>query len=350
MNGARHGAEGELYVCTWLFADSVDEEMEHYQVRGRSSSEEFQAVYWRCVAVFFATSVRQRPSARHVLFTNVEHPPVVDGVPMASLLAELGVEIVPLPLTFTTPSGYYHEWRNQFYVFDILEYLDRRLADVDAAIVLDADCVWVSSVEPMEAALRRDGSLTYVVTYAPDWKINGLTRVEMSAIAGDLLELEVRHPFVYCGGELVATTGTALRTLTPELRAVWSEMLARHDRREPVFHEEGHTLSFVYQKLGYPLGNGDPFIRRIFTDSLRAENNVSRHDHGLTVWHVPLEKRLGIRRLFAHVNDPTSAFWTLPPDVELRSFLGAALGVPRTSARKRALDLARRVEDTARRR
>ena len=134
----------------------------------------------------------------------------------------------------------------------------------------------------MRKALFRDGSLTYVVTYAPEWKINGLTRVEMSSIASDLLGDDVPDPFVYCGGEIVAATGAQLRRLLPEIRSVWQEMLARHARREPVFHEEGHALSFVYHRLGYPLGNGDPFIRRMFTDSIRAENNVSPHDHGLT--------------------------------------------------------------------
>ena len=343
-------SRGDLFICTWLFADSEEEETKHYQVRGRSSSEEFQAVYWRCVSVFFATSVRQQPSARHILFTNASSPPVVDGISVASLLESFDVEVVTLPLTFITPRGYYHEWRNQFYVFDILSYLEGRLSDVDSAMVLDSDCVWVSSVAPMEEALRRDGTLTYVVTYAPDWKINGLTRVDMSRIAGDLLGREVRDPFVYCGGELLATTGAELRRLAPEVRGVWELMLSRHLRGEAVFHEEGHTLSFAYFKLRYPVGNGDPFIRRIFTDSIRAENNGSPHDHGLAVWHVPLEKRLGIRRLFTSVTQKESAFWTLRPDVDLRRYLGALLGVPRNPIKKRALDLARRLEDTVRRR
>jgi len=343
-------SDGDLYICTWLFADSVEEETAHYQVRGRSSSEEFQAVYWRSVAAFFATSARHRSGARHVLFTNVTTPPVVDGVSMSSLLEQLEVELVSLPLTYVTPTGYYHEWRNQFYVFDILEHLETRLANDDGVLLFDSDCVFVSSIEPMREALLRDGSLTYVVTYAPEWKINGLTRVEMSSIASELLGHDVNDPFVYCGGELVAVTGAQLRRLTPEVRSVWKEMLARHARGAPVFHEEGHTLSFVYQRLGYPLGNGNPFIRRMFTDSLRDANDVSIHDHGLTVWHVPLEKRLGLRRLFASVADTSSVFWTLPADGEWRRYLGTTLGVPRTRLDKRVRDLARRLEDLVDRR
>lgn len=341
---------GEPLVCTWLFADSAEEETAHYQVRGRSSSREFQAIFWRCVAVFFATSSRQQSSARHVLFTNVESLPVVDGIEIAPLLESLSVEIVRLPLTFATPPGYYHAWRNQFYVFDILRYLAANLSDAEAAMVFDSDCVWISSVDPMADALRRDGVLTYVVTYEPTWEINGLSRVGMSRIASELLGRELSDPLVYCGGELLAVTGAELRRLVPEVEAVWGSLLDRHSRGQPVFHEEGHTLSFLYHKLAYPVGNGDPYIRRVFTDSIGAHNNVSHHDHGLTVWHVPLEKRLGIRRLFADLRHPDSVFWSTRPGEGLTGYLGLQLGVPRTTLRKRARDVARRLEDTVRRR
>jgi hypothetical protein len=336
---------GNLYVCTWLYADSDEEQGLHYQVRGASSSDQFQAIFWRCVALFFATSVRQQPEVRHVLFTNVESLPVVDGVSMASLLESFDVEIVRLPLTFQTPAGYYPEWRSQFYVFDILRYLDQTLEPSDSAIVLDSDCVWVSHVEPMWEAIRRDGALTYVVTYDPAWKANGLSRLDMSAIASALLGKDIRHPLVYCGGEIVAATTREIHRLASETTTVWNQLLERHSRNEPVFFEEAHTLSCVYYKLGYPLGNADPFIRRIFTDSLRPPNNATQHDYGLVVWHLPAEKRLGIRRLFPSATQRTSPLWTLGRDGELQRYLGSALGVPRSSLGKRVRDLGRRVSD-----
>lgn len=333
---------GDLLICSWLYADSADEDSGHYQLRGGSATAQFQAIYWRSVALFFATSFRQRPDARHVLFTNTESLPVVDGVSIASLLDSLNVEIVRLPLTFRTPTGYYHEWRNQFYVFDILRYLAEHLESSDAAIVLDSDCVWVSPVQPMSDAVRRDGALTYVVTYDPDWKNNGLSRTEMSGIAEALLGQTVSYPLVYCGGELIAVTGDDARSLAREVGVVWQQMMERHSRGEPVFHEEGQTLSYIYYKLGYPLGNGDPYIRRIFTDAVGAENNADAHDGGLAVWHLPLEKRLGIRRLFASVTHERTTFWSVEPGAELRRYLGSMLGVPRTSLAKRTRDLARR--------
>ncbi len=36
----------------------------------RSSDKGFQEIYWRCVAVCFATSLKQNPMVHHVLFCN----------------------------------------------------------------------------------------------------------------------------------------------------------------------------------------------------------------------------------------------------------------------------------------
>jgi hypothetical protein len=340
---------GELYVCTWLYAESPDAESTYYQSRGRSSSEAFQAVYWRCVAVFFATSCRQQPDARHVLFTNVEELPAVDGLDVAALLQRLGVQVIRLPLTFETPPGYYHAWRNQFYVFDILRRLRDDLREDDSAVVLDSDCVWIASARPMQEALGRDGVLTYVHPYTSDFPVNGLTRAEMRHVASRLSGVDVPHPLLYCGGELVAVTGAELPRLTSEVDLTWRGLMDLHRKGEPTFTEEGQTLSYIYDKLGYPRGNGNPFVRRIWTGSLGAHNTAQPDDAGLVVWHLPMEKRFGIHRLFPQAFDSRSPLWTRPLGRELREYLGPYLGVPRNSLRKQGQDLRRRVADRLRR-
>lgn len=339
---------GTRYICSWLYADPPDEQLPHYQIRGESSSSEFQAVYWRCVALFYVTSARQQPEARHLFFTNADEIPTVDGVDIGELLASLGVEVVNLPLTHRTPEGYYHRWQNQFYTFDILRHLAGRLDPADLAIVLDADCVWRTSAEIMWDALERLGTLTYAVTYYPTWVNNGLSRLQMTDIAESLLGRSLGHTIIYCGGELQAASGTELRRLAGEIELVWEQLMERFTAGQPVFYEEGQTLSYVYAKLGYPIGTANPYLRRIFTDSLGRHNNTSEHDHGLVVWHVPLEKRLGLRRLYDDVGDRTSPLWTLPTGDELGGYLGGILGVPHSSVGKRARDLSRRLLDRAR--
>jgi hypothetical protein len=341
-------AGGELYVCTWLYAESPDEESTYYQSRGHPSSEAFQAVYWRCVAVFFATSFRQQPAVRHVLFTNVEDLPVVDGLDLEALLERLGVHVIRLPLTFATPSGYYHAWRNQFYAFDILRYLRDDLREDDSAVVLDSDCVWIAGAGPMQEALQRDRVLTYVHPYPPEWPVNGLTRTQMSQVASRLAGVDIPQPLIYCGGELVAATGAELTRITSEVELTWRGLMDLHRQREPVFTEEGQTLSYVYDKLGYPLGNGSPFVRRIWTGSLGAHNTAHPDDRGLVVWHLPTEKRFGIDRLFPQTFDPDSHLWSLPVGRELREYLGSHVGVPRNSLTKQGRDFRRRIVDRLR--
>ena len=55
--------------ATWLYAEREGEESVYPQVGGRSSSTWFQAVYWRCVAIFFASAARTR--SRRVSSTDV---------------------------------------------------------------------------------------------------------------------------------------------------------------------------------------------------------------------------------------------------------------------------------------
>jgi hypothetical protein len=339
---------GELHICSWLYAESEAEESTYPQVPGRSSSAAFLATYWRCVAVFFATSHRHQPHTKHLLFTNVEHIPAVSGVEMTTLLERLGIEVVRLPLTHVTPAGHYHAWRNQFYVFDIAAYLAERLARDDAAIVLDSDCVWIARAGATHDALRRDGVLTYVENYPVDWSANGMTREDMRILAGELLGHEVPYALVYCGGELLAATGSELSCLNEEISVAWQELLKRHNRGERVFNEEAQLLSYVYYKLGYPLGNADPYLRRIWTGSFGALNTALPHDQGLTVWHLPLEKRFGIARLFPEVADPTSRFWTTELGSEFRDYLGAFVGVPRNPLSKQVKDLVQRAHDKIR--
>lgn len=348
LSATRRNDAGDLYVCTWLFAESEVDESSYPQVRGKPSSRTFQSIYWRCVVAFFATSYRHQPRAKHLLLTNVETLPSLSGVDLGVFLKRLGVEVVRLPLTHATPPGHYHAWRNQFYVFDIASYLARRIRASDAAIVLDADCVWISDAGPIHEALHRDGVLTYVENYPLDWPVNGFTREDMRVVASELLGHDVPHPLLYCGGEFLAATGAELRRLDAEIAIAWQELLARYTRGERVFNEEAQMLSHVYYKLGYPLGNAAPYIRRIWTGSFGAFNTSMPDDLGLVVWHLPHEKRLGIRRLFRAIVDPTSRFWSVEPGREMRDYLGKALGVPDNSLGKKLRDLAWRTSDKLR--
>lgn len=115
-------------ISTWIYLDSPEESSEYPQVGKGSHLPEFQQVYWRCVAVFFDISTQTNPARRHILFSNVEADklPVVDRLDLKSFLKARKVEVVTLPLTWQTPEGYFGKWRNQFYIFDILAFLENQ--------------------------------------------------------------------------------------------------------------------------------------------------------------------------------------------------------------------------------
>ena len=58
----------ETIIATWR-ADSTEDQAHFPQVAGEITSPAFQAVYWRCVACFFATLVKLRVPGRRILFT-----------------------------------------------------------------------------------------------------------------------------------------------------------------------------------------------------------------------------------------------------------------------------------------
>ena len=332
-------------IATWLYAERDGEESVYPQVGGRSSSTWFQAVYWRCVAIFFASAARTTPDAHRVLWTNAEVPDV-DGHDLGAFLDRLGVEVETRPFTFQPPPGYYSAWQNQFYVLDLVEALGERLGEGEVGVLLDSDCVWTRPAAALVDATRRHGALTFDVGLGEDEWQNGLTRREMGALYA---ELDAPAPSVppYIGGELVAVTRATAGELAAAARPVWDKMLARHARGASTFKEEAHLLSFLYHQLGVETGTANPFIDRIYT-SLKDGKTVRPGHLDLMLWHLPNEKRYGLRRLFPAVLDDRSWFWTLPVGAAWRERLGRVLGVPRRTPAKAVRDVAAAVRDKAR--
>ena len=336
-------------ISTWFYAEREGAESVYPQVGGRSSSTWFQAVYWRCVVDFFAASARVNPDAHHRLYTNVDAVPDVDGFDTAAFLDRLSVETVVLPYAWEPPSGYYGAWANQFYVLDVVQHLAATLPAPDAVgLVLDSDCVFTRPVGPLVAAAREHGALTLDANVGPDEEQNGLTPRQMGRLYADLDGRGdgaggAAPVATYVGGEIVAGTRDALVAVSDEAERVWPEMLRRFEAGLPKFNEEAHLLSYVYHRLGYPVGTADPFLDRIYTWFTGATVRPGHED--LMLWHLPNEKRLGLRRLFEAVCDERSWFWSGAADGAWRQRLGATLGVPGRTPQKWVRDVLQAVRD-----
>ena len=324
----------DLAICTWFVADDTDNATFFPQVVGRSDAPEVQAVYWRCVVCFYATSLHINPDRRHIFFTNTVLP-MVDGLDLSTLLPNWGVEVVTLPIEHRLAPGTVPHWGNQFYIFDILDHL---AAHGDAAryVILDSDCVWAGSADALDAAIGRHGVLTYTLgedEHPMEEAINGLSRHGMARflarIGGPVCEITP-----YYGGEIFAGSLTEIRRLSAAKTPLWERVL-KQELDAP--KEEAHLLSILYALLGYPADTANPFIRRMWTNFRR--HNLRTSDEALALWHLPREKKSGFRDLFGILANYARQ-GREPADMPLtRSLYRRTMGVPHRSPGKFMRDL-----------
>jgi hypothetical protein len=358
------------YICTWIYLDSPEESSEYPQVGKKSHLADFQKVYWKCVAVFFALSTQFNPQRRHLLFSNktLAEIPVIDGFDLQGFLKDKNVEVVTLPLTWQTPEGYFGKWRNQFYIFDILQFIEKQRSDDSSSsersikkdetkrpddlessdrkepafIILDSDCIINRPLDTLFAAIRKHGLLALPMPYSETHNINGVTREEMGKIYAELDRnagsLSAQHAEldrnadslsaqpspgeapVYYGGEIFAATLPVIRQINAIAPGVWQNMLERHRAGKPKLNEEAHFLSYCYHKTGR-FGSLEGFIKRIWTSP--HYSNVQPEDANLPIWHLPSEKTGGIALIFKQLT-VGGRRWTVDE-------LGGYLGVPKRS-------------------
>lgn len=309
-------------VATWIYLDSADESSVYPQVGKQSHLPAFQMVYWQCVAVFFEYSKRHNPAARHILFSNQtpEQLPVQNGFDWPEHLKRLGVELVTLPLTWQTPPGYFGSWRNQFYIFDILQFFEKQVYDDDTPLlVFDSDCIVNRPLEGLFDAVKANGLLALPIQHTLEDNINGITRKDMRVLFTMLSGNDPGAEPVYYGGEVFAATPPVVRRINAMMPDIWKIMLQYHSEGKIKFNEEAHFLSYCYAQIG-EFGSIEPFIRRIWTST--RYNDVKPSDVQLPVWHLPSEKTGGIAILFRWLRQgkpmPTEPYR-----------LGGVLGIPK---------------------
>lgn len=332
---------GNTYIAVGFCRDLKGEESNYPQVGGVSSSMKFQAVYWQCVVVHFASSVRNNPNANHILFTNLKNIPDLGKFNTEEFIVALGVKIVNLPFTYQPPISYFDSWRSTFYKLDMLKYFGNISQPDDKCIILDSDCIWIDSVDKISSSIEQHGFLTYEIDYhtanptATD-TISGLGKLEVQKIYDEMgcrLDEVPKH----FGAEIIAGSGQNMKKVSTEIDSIWETSLKRAANGQIKFNTEEYMLSYAYNKLGYSAGTANTYIKRIWTE--KAEhNNANEQDFALSIWHVPAEKVHGIKRLFRQVYNIKSSFWHLPLGKPFAQYLGSYLGIPKPTRLKVTLD------------
>jgi len=289
-------------IATWIHLDTKSEESIYPQVGGHSSSEKFQEVYWKCVVVFFETSLKFNPSVEHILFTNTKQTSlIIDGLDVFKYLANNNVSVRVVKNQYIVPAGYYQSWNNQFFEFSILENIRDYLSKDDLFLLLDSDCVFTKNIDYLfdKLNLAQEDALTYVIDYGPDHVINGCTRRQMHTIFNDLGLISDKIPN-YCAGEVFFAKGNFISKVCDDFPMIWNDLMARFSRGDIKLNEEAHVLSFFYQKFKVDFGGLNSHIKRCWTDPFTYRNIVSA-DYELDILHLPAEKKTGITSVFRKI-------------------------------------------------
>lgn len=322
-------------LATGFVVDAPHEGTTFPSAGGNSASPKVQAVYWRCLVALFASARITNPQQRLALFCNVR-PPVVDGVDLAAVLTRYGVEQKLVPLTARLPEGRAASWGNVLYFFDILTALENEPDDLRFALV-DSDVLVTASLTPLWSLLDSAEFAGYAIETGEDEPVNGMTRRGMAAAAAGLSGRSFA-PLPHLGGELFATTMGAWK----RNRALFDTMLEQSTQGQGpaagVLTEE-HIFSIAFALLDRPAADAKGVIKRIWTSP--RHNTAEPGDECLPIWHLPAEKRYGLKDLFAWL-----AARNFPIDLPTEVLRGQAMrfcGVPSKSAGKWLHDGVRQV-------
>ena len=288
------------YLATWIYLDTKDEKSYFPQVGGDSSEEQFQNTYWRCLMVFYTTSLRYNKKERHLLFTNSNKFPIVDGLDTRNFFEENNIEIVVLDNLYPLPNNYYGNFGNQFFEFSIINYMKEFMQSSDKFLLLDSDCVFTRSIEDIYKELDNVEAATYIYEYDESHVINGISRKDMKTIFEEL-ELKLGIPPFYSAGEILLASGNFITAVASDFANLYKNMLDRNNGGRIKFNEEAHVLSYYYYKHGASLGSLNKYIKRLWTNN-QGYRNVEKNDSLLPIWHVPAEKQRGILDIFNKIN------------------------------------------------
>ncbi|KPM30361.1 Hypothetical protein I595_3522 [Croceitalea dokdonensis DOKDO 023] len=286
-------------IATWVYLDGEEEKSKYPNntVKADSASAEFQAVYWRCVVVFFASSLRFHKEQRHLLFTNAKEVPQLPGLDLNAFFKSNGIEVVHVANKYPLPKGYHANFRNQFFEFSIIEHMAKEISDSTQFLMLDSDCIFSKPFYPAIQPLDRETpARTYVVDHERDYLINGVTGKEMRKLFSHFGLSMDNNPY-YSGGEALFANGIFIKNVAKDFPELFKELINLWKANKSKFNEEAHVLSFFYYKYGTDIGGLDTTVKRMWTNA-NYFRNVTPEDHQLPIWHLPNEKGTGFVTMF----------------------------------------------------
>lgn len=282
-------------IITWFYAEHKGDESFYPSVGGNTSSPEFQKVYWRCVYAFYQSALLTQPKeTKYMFFTNVPNLPTeLDGVNISDFMEKNKIEVCRRELSNRTPKDWHNEWRNQFYVFDVLEALQEMEGNF---LILDSDILLRKSLAPLFDAVEQEGIVTYdCKDFDDDHHINGPSNRQMRELYAEYYG-EPAESLRYKGGEFIGINHRMIAPVLEEYRRLWKLNYRHYEEKKTKLNEEAHFLTLIYHRLGITNTIANQYTRRMWS-SLRYDN-IQPQDAELAIWHLPGEKKYGFRVMF----------------------------------------------------
>lgn len=323
------------YICTWLCADVKGEESIYPQTGEKSSGQKHQNIYWRCLVLFYATSKRFNKTQKHLLFTNVNVLPVVDGKNVKDMLSDLDVEVIFTDFKYKTPKGYFDLFQNQFYEFSILEYIVKHNQNSeDQYLILDSDCIFTRPAAELFDEAKPAGFISFEDACTTELVIHGLSRVDMKHLYEDLSGKAVNEIPGYHLGEFFLANVKNINTIFHGFLELWPELMRRYEAGLPKFNEEAQTLSYLYYKNNFKASTKTTYLKRIWTNPV-FYRNVEDTDTEVAIWHLPSEKTYGLARLYETLVNKTTDYGFSLSNESFLSTLKTTLGIPHLTLQMR---------------
>ncbi|MEP7221658.1 MAG: hypothetical protein ABI673_03210 [Novosphingobium sp.] len=323
-------------LATGFVVDQPDQGTLFPSAGGNSADPRVQAVYWRCMIVFFASARITNPGLRLALFCNAA-PPHVDGINIAAVLARYGVELRRVPLTARLGQTRTASWGNVLYFRDVMADLQGEAADLRIALT-DCDMVVTTPLAPLFRLLDGHQFAGYVVDDTlPGEAVNGMTRAAMAAAARQL-GADAPDLIDHFGGELLLTTPAAWARHRALFEGLLDDAQTGTGPGAAVRTEE-HVYSIAFAASGCRVAQANAVMKRIWTSP--RYNTARAGDENLPLWHLPAEKRYGLRDMFTHLS--ARGFPLDMDPAELRRLAMRLCGVPAKSPAKLLRDGVRQV-------
>lgn len=324
------------YIVTWFYKETNEESSFYPQIGKEGSSPLLQSIYMQIQVPFFTTFRYYNPQAKLLFFTNLNKPELPQF--LLDSFEQAKVEVCTIPYQNKPPKNWYKAWMNQFYVYDILQAMERRMAANDALLICDADCICHKPLDELFDNTRKAGSALYAMDYKPNVPINGTTLEEMEQVYTACYGVPPSTPLRYYGGEFIALRGDAVMAVNREFPKLRKFNFSR-PQGMPRLHEEAHFFSLLAEHLHLRNDIGNSYVKRMWTTW--HFNNVVPGDEELPIWHLPAEKKYGLYHLYRLLErnkgiHDEQIFWK-----KARTYCG----IPHTGLRKKTYMLVSKLKE-----